>query len=173
MPRLRLSSLLVPLLLLGCDTRSRRAERYVDSLRAAHAAEWAREREALLAELPRREAQWAASGPRSYRYRAGRANVVTRYVGDVTVRPGAAPLVRDTTGALLDSTATAVLAVDVPGLFRRIHEALADTAYLTRVQFDSTLGFPTLISVDHKRMSDIGYGHSASRFRALPAGRER
>lgn len=163
--------LLVPLL--ACDVRQRRAERYADSLRAVRRTEWAAQRRALLAELPRREAQWRARGVGSYRFRAGYGSFWGGTVGDVIVREGAAPSVSDTLGRPLPVDARAVLIATVPAAFQHIRTVLADTSATIQVRFDTTYGFPSHVSVDDKYLSDTGYGHSISRFMPLTTGHGR
>ena len=141
-----------------------------DMFRVDSDRSWFAERAALLAELSRREAQWAAQRPPAYQFRSTWANFGILFTGDVIAAPGR-PLVicnMNTVGAPADSVAREDIAVDVPALFKEIRTALTDTTRAVYVQFDPVQGFPMYLEIQNRWVSEAGYIRRAERFRAIP-----
>ena len=137
----------------------------------AQDSSWFTERDVLLAELSRREAQWAAQRPNAYRFRATWAIMAHYRKGDVMAVNGRPLVVCDTTGVPADTDTRATVGLDVPALFESIRTELADTTQGVMVRFDPTLGFPLYIQIDNRWMTDVGYLRMVEDFRAIPEDR--
>jgi len=122
----------------------------------------------LLAEVTRREAQWAAQRPPAYRFRATWADFGMYFRGDVIVAPGRPLVLCDTVGAPADSVTREYLEVDIPALFQEIRVALTDTTRAVFVQFDPAQGFPRYHEIDNRWISDAGYIRKVESFWAIP-----
>ena len=113
-------------------------------------------REALRAELPRREAQWASHGIATYRL----AIRVTCFCQNqplavVTVR-GDSILVRNALGQPLTAEQTQRFALSIPKLFEAIRYAIANPNWEIEATFDSIYGFPNAIHTENRSLSDAG-----------------
>lgn len=161
---------IVALLASGCGGGAESTEQ-PDVFAVAHDSSWFTERDALLTELSRREAQWAARRPPAYRFHATWAVMSYYYTGDVMAAVGRPLVVCDTLGAPADTVTRAHIGVDVPALFESIRTALTDTTHAVIVRFDSTLGFPAYVQVGNRWVTDMGYLHMVEYFRQIPEHR--
>jgi hypothetical protein len=113
-------------------------------------------REALRAELPRREAQWAAHGITDYRLTIR----ITCFCAEdppavVTVR-GDSILVRTARGRPLTAEQTQRFALSVPKLFEKIRWTVGNPNWQIEASFDSRYGFPNFIRTFNRGLSDSG-----------------
>jgi hypothetical protein len=127
---------------------------------------WYTERATLLAELSRREAQWAARRPAAYRFRAMWANMGSYYRGDLIAAPGRPLVICDTIGAPADRVTREFLEADIPELFQSLRTALADTTRRVFVEFDAGWGFPAHLEIGDRWITDLGYIRDVERFHA-------
>jgi hypothetical protein len=165
-------TLVIFLLLAGsCRAYSRQVETPPRRFHVGSDGSWFAERDTLLAELSRREAQWAAQRPRAYRFRTMWANMGMGFRGDVVAAPGRPLIVCDTLGVPANSSTREFLAADVPDLFQSLREALADTTRSVFVEFDPVRGFPTHLEIGNRWMTDVGYIRDVEHFRAIPEDR--
>ena len=165
-------TLCILLLLAGsCRADSRQVETPPRRFHVGSEGSWFAERDTLLAELLRREAQWAAQRPPAYRFRTMWANMLTYYRGDIVVTAGRPLIVCDTVGGPADSSTREFLDADVPDLFQSLRDALADTTRSVFVEFDPVRGFPTHLEIGNRWMTDLGYIRDVERFRAIPEDR--
>jgi hypothetical protein len=124
-------------------------------------------REALRAELPRRQAQWAAHGITAYRLTIR----VTCFCADqppavVTVR-GDSILVRNSQGQPLTADQTQRFALSVPKLFEAIRRSVANPNWQVEASFDSKYGFPNFIHTYNRDLSDSGRETYVEAFKIL------
>src|SRR5687767_4231067 len=89
---------IVVLLAGACGGRNERAQERAPMFVSARDSSWFAERAALLDELSRREAQWAALRPPAYRFRTTWTTMGSYYRGEVVAVAGRPLLVCDTTG---------------------------------------------------------------------------
>jgi hypothetical protein len=169
--RLALAAFL--LLTIGCGTNVRPAEPPPERFSVASDRAWFAERDALLAELSRREAQWVARRPPAYRVRAMWANMGTYHRGELVSVAGRPLVVCDTVGAPADERTREFIAIDIPELFQELRTALADTTHAVFVDFDPAYGFPASLQISERRITDTGYIRTLERFRAIPEDRAR
>ena len=124
-------------------------------------------REALRAELPRREAQWASHGITAYRLAIRvRCFCEEKPLAVVTVR-GDSILVRNALGQPLTAEQTQRFALSVPKLFGAIRYAIANPVWEIEATFDSVYGFPNAIHTENRHISDVGTWTSVEAFEAL------
>lgn len=126
-------------------------------------------REALRAELPRREAQWASHGITDYRLTIR----VTCFCAQdppaiVTVRSDSI-LVRAARGRPLTAEQTQRFALSVPKLFEKIRWTVANPNWQIEASFDSIYGFPNFIRTFNRGLSDSGEETYVEAFKTLSA----
>lgn len=124
-------------------------------------------REALRAELPRREAQWALHGITDYRLTIR----ITCFCAEdppavVTVRRDSI-LVRTARGRPLTAEQTQRFALSVPKLFEKIRWAVANPNWQIEASFDSIYGFPNFIRTFNRGLSDSGDETYVEAFKTL------
>ena len=124
-------------------------------------------REALRAELPRREAQWASHGITDYRLTVRVTCFCAQHPPVVVTVRSDSILVRTARGQPLTAEQTQRLALSVPKLFEQIRWTVANPNWQIEASFDPIYGFPNFIRTFNRGLSDSGDETSVEAFKIL------